>query len=168
MILKRFSERLALLERSRTVAIVGASANTTRPSYFVFSYLRTRGRLEPTPINPTIDSIDGVKAYPTLAAYAAERGAPDIVDVFRKPAEAPQVAREAVAAGAKALWFQYGVVNEEAIRIADEAGLDVVVDRCIKVESARFDGGLSIGGFNSGIVSARRFRPLEGAPASKP
>jgi uncharacterized protein len=168
VILKRFSERLALLERSRTVAIVGASANPTRPSYFVFSYLRTRGRLDPTPINPTIDAIDGVKAYPTLAAYAAERGAPDIVDVFRNPAEAPQVARDAVAVGAKAIWFQYGVVNDEAIRIADEAGLDVVVDRCIKVESARFDGGLSIGGFNSGILSARRFRPLEGLPAVKP
>jgi predicted CoA-binding protein len=161
VILRTPSQRLALLERSRTVAMVGASPNPTRPSYFVFSYLRTKGRLDVTPINPAIDAIDGVKAYPTLAAYAAERGAPDIVDVFRKPADAPQVAREAIAAGAKAIWFQYGVVNEEAIRLADEAGLDVVVDRCIKVESARFDGGLSIGGFDSGLVSSRRFAPLE-------
>jgi predicted CoA-binding protein len=113
-----------------------------------------------TPVNPSVEAIDGVKAYPTLAAYAAERGAPDIVDVFRRPAEAAQVARDAVAIGARAIWFQYGVINEEAIRIADQAGLDVVVDRCIKVESARFDGGLSVGGFDSGLVSSRRFAPL--------
>lgn len=156
MILQTPAERRALLDRSRTVAMVGASSNPSRPSYFVFSYLRTRGRLEITPINPTIQQIDGVRAYPSLAAYAAERGAPDIVDVFRKPEEAPQVARDAIAAGAKAIWFQYGVINDEAIRIADDAGLDVVVDRCIKVESARFDGGLALGGMNTGVLTARR------------
>jgi predicted CoA-binding protein len=107
-----------------------------------------------------------VRAYPSLAAYAAQRGAPDIVDVFRKPAEALAVTREAIAAGAKAIWFQYGVVNDEAIRLADEAGLDVVVDRCLKVESARLDGGLSIGGMNSGLISSRRFRPLGPGPRS--
>jgi predicted CoA-binding protein len=136
--------------------MVGASPNPTRPSYFVFSYLRTKGALDVSPINPAVTEIDGVKAYPTLAAYAAEHGAPDIVDVFRKPADAPQVVREAIAVRAKAVWFQYGVINDEAIRLADEAGLDVVVDRCIKVESARFDGGLSIGGLNSGLISSRR------------
>ena len=156
MILTTPAELLALLRRSKTVAIVGASPNPARPSYFVFSYLRTRGKLDVTPINPTVETIDGIKAYRNLAAYATERGAPDIVDVFRKPSDAPQVAREAIAAGAKAIWFQYGVINDEAIRLADEAGLDVVVDRCLKVEVARFDGGLSIGGFNSGIVSSRR------------
>ena len=156
MILETASERRALLDRSRTVAMVGASANPARPSYFVFSFLRTRGKLEVTPINPTIQAIDGVRAYPTLAAYAAEHGPPDIVDVFRRPEEAPHVAREAIATGAKAIWFQYGVVHEEAIRIADEAGLDVVVDRCIKVESARFDGGLALGGMNTGLVTAKR------------
>jgi predicted CoA-binding protein len=140
--------------------MVGASPNTTRPSYFVFSYLRTKGRLDVAPINPAIETLDGVKAYPSLAAYAAERGAPDIVDVFRRPVEAARVAREAIAIGARAIWFQYGVINDEAIRAADEAGLDVVVDRCIKVESARFDGGLSIGGFDSGLVSSKRFAPL--------
>jgi predicted CoA-binding protein len=156
MILDTAAQRRALLDRSRTVAMVGASATVTRPSYFVFSYLRTRGMLDVTPINPAIQAIDGVAAFPTLAAYTAERGAPDIVDVFRKPDDAPQVAREAVAAGAKAIWFQYGVINDEAIRIADEAGLDVVVDRCIKVESARFDGGLSLGGMNTGVLTAKR------------
>ena len=156
MILHTVSERRDLLARSKTVAMVGASANATRPSYFVFSYLRTKGRLDVAPINPALEAIDGVKAYPSLAAYAAQRGAPDIVDVFRKPAEAPQVAREAIAVGAKAIWFQYGVINEEAIALADAAGLDVIVDRCMKVESARFDGGLTIGGMNSGLISSRR------------
>lgn len=156
MILETAAERRALLDRSRTVAMVGASANAQRPSYFVFSYLRMRGRLAVTPINPALADIDGVAAYPTLDAYAKANGAPDIVDVFRKPGDAPQVVREAIAAGAKAVWFQYGVINDEAIRLADQAGLDVVVDRCIKVESARFDGGLAVAGMNSGIVTAKR------------
>jgi len=156
MILETAAERRALLDRSHTVAMVGASANVTRPSYFVFSFLRTRGKLDVTPINPKLSEIDGVRAFPSLAAYAAERGAPDIVDVFRRPDNAPQVARDAVAAGAKAIWFQYGVINDDAIRIADAAGLDVVVDRCIKVESARFDGGLALGGMNTGVLTAKR------------
>ena len=159
MILETISQRRDLLARSRTVAMVGASPNTTRPSYFVFSYLRTKGLLEVSPINPATPAIDGVRSYPTLAAYAAEHGAPDIVDVFRKASDAASVAREAIAVGAKSIWFQYGVINEEAIRLSDDAGLDVIVDRCIKVESARFDGGLSIGGLNSGLISARRAVP---------
>ncbi len=156
MILETAAERRELMDRSRTVAMVGASPNPTRPSYFVFSYLRTRGKFEVTPINPATAEIDGVKSYPSLAAYAAEHGAPDIVDVFRKADDAPQVAREAIAAGAKAIWFQYGVINDEAIRLADDAGLAVVVDRCIKVESARFDGGLSLSGMNTGVLTAKR------------
>jgi len=156
VILQTPSERRALLDRSHTVAMVGASPNHARPSYFVFSYLRTKGKLDVTPINPTTSEIDGVRAYPSLAAYAADHGPPDIVDVFRRPDDAPQVAREAIAAGAKAIWFQYGVINDEAIRLADEAGLDVVVDRCMKVESARFDGGLALGGVNTGLLTAKR------------
>ena len=166
MIVTTVAERRDLLARSQTVAMVGASANPTRPSYFVFSYLRTRGRMDIVPVNPTLAEIDGVRTYPTLAAYAAERGAPDIVDVFRRPAEALAVTREAIAVGAKAIWFQYGVINDEAIRLADEAGLAVVVDRCLKVECARLDGGLSIGGMNSGLISSRRFRPLGPGPRS--
>jgi predicted CoA-binding protein len=161
MILETVSQRRDLLARSKTVAMVGASPNQQRPSYFVFSYLRTKGMLAVSPINPTIAAIDGVRAYASLADYAAQNGAPDIVDVFRKPADAPQVVREAIAAGAKAVWFQYGVINDEAIALADRAGLDVVVDRCIKVESARFDGGLSIGGLNSGLISSKRAVPLK-------
>lgn len=164
MMLATVAARRALLERSRSVAMVGASANPLRPSYTVFSYLRTRGRFELAPINPTIREIDGVRAYPSLSAYAAERGAPDIVDVFRKPSELVELVKEAIAVGAKAVWFQYGVVNDEAIRLADEAGMDVVVDRCIKVESARFDGGLSTSGLNSGLITSRRLPLPSGRP----
>ncbi len=159
MILETIAQRRALLARSHTVAMVGASPTTTRPSYFVFSYLRTKGRMHVAPINPNAHDIDGIVAFVSLAAYAAVHGAPDIVDVFRRSSEAAAVAREAVAIGAKAIWFQYGVIDAEAIRIADDAGLDVVVDRCIKVESARFDGGLAVGGLNSGLITSRRIAP---------
>lgn len=156
MILATAAQLRELLSRSRTVAMVGASNNALRPSYTVFSYLRTQTPFDVTPINPTLEAIDGVRAYPSLDAYASERGAPDIVDVFRKPSEVVAVAREAIAVGAKVIWFQYGVVNEEAIALADAAGLSVVVDRCIKVEYARTCGGLSTAGLNSGTISSRR------------
>jgi predicted CoA-binding protein len=156
MIVDTVAKRRELLERSNTVAMIGASANPLRPSYTVFSYLRTMTPFDVTPINPALREIDGVQAYPSLAAYAQEHGAPDIVDVFRKPSEVVGVVREAIAAGAKAVWFQYGIINEEAIRIADEAGMDVVVDRCIKVEWARLSGGLSTSGLNSGLITSRR------------
>jgi uncharacterized protein len=136
--------------------MVGASANPLRPSYTVFSYLRTQSDYDVTPINPTIDRIDGVRAFASLGAYARERGTPDLVDVFRKPAEALGVVREAIELGVPAIWFQYGVVNPEAIALADEAGMSVVVDRCIKVEHARFRGGLSMSGLNSGVITSRR------------
>jgi predicted CoA-binding protein len=156
MIVDTVAKRRELLERSKTVAMIGASANPLRPSYTVFSYLRTMTPFDVTPINPTLSEIDGVKAYPSLTAYAQEHGAPDIVDVFRKPSEVVEVVREAIAVGAKAVWFQYGIINEEAIRMADEAGLAVVVDRCIKVEWARLSGGLSTSGLNSGLITSRR------------
>ena len=164
MILDTPLERYALLERAKTVAMVGASNNALRPSYTVFSYLRTATPYDVTPINPTIAAIDGVTAYPSLAAYAAAHGAPDIVDVFRKPAEVLAVVDEAIAVGAKAFWFQYGVVNDEAIAKADAAGLDVVVDRCMKVEYARFHGGLATAGLNSGIITSRRRPPVTPDP----
>lgn len=155
MILDSALKRRDLLDRVKRVAMVGASANPLRPSYFVFRYLLTHG-YEVAPINPAYAEIDGTRCFPSLEAYVRAGGAPDVVDVFRKPEDCPRVVREAVAAGAQAIWFQYGVINEEAIRIADEAGLTVVVDRCMKVEHARFDGGLSVAGFDSGVLSARR------------
>lgn len=156
MILNTVSARYDLIARSKTVAMVGASANPLRPSYTVFSYLRTRTPFDVSPINPALTEIDGIKAYPSLEAYAAEKDAPDIVNVFRKPSELVAVTRDAIDAGAKAIWFQYGVINGDAIKLADEAGLDVVVDRCLKVESARFNGGLSTNGLNSGLITSRR------------
>lgn len=133
MILTSAAERKALLERSATVAMVGASAKPDRPSHGVFAYLRAYG-YDVTPVAPNVDEIHGIKAYPNLTAYAAERGAPDIVDVFRKPSELLPIVDEAIAVGAKAIWFQLGVINEEAIDRADKAGLDVVVNKCMKVE----------------------------------
>ena len=156
MILATPAQRRDLLDRARSIALIGASSNPLRPSYTVFSYLRTQTGYAVAPINPTIESIDGVPAYPSLTAYAERQGPPDLVDVFRKPSELVPIIREAIAVGAKAMWFQYGVINDEAIRMADEAGMDVVVDRCIKVEYARFHSGLSVGGFNSGIITSRR------------
>lgn len=163
MILETAAERRALLDASHTVAIVGASADPNRASYFVFSYLRTRSSFAIAPVNPKLRELDGVRAYASLAEYAAVNGAPDIVDVFRRPAELLNVTREAIAVGAKALWFQYGLIDAEAIALADAAGLTVVADRCLKVETARFDGGLSLGGLNSGLITSKR-RPLRYAP----
>jgi uncharacterized protein len=159
VILTMPSQRRALLERSHTVAMVGASNNPLRPSYTVFSYLRTQTTFAIAPVNPRLQEIDGVRAFASLEDYAAANGPPDIVDVFRRPSELVAVVRDAIAAGAKAIWFQYGVVNEEAVKLADDAGLDVVVDRCMKVEYARFHGGLSTTGLNSGIITSRMQHP---------
>ncbi len=156
MILATVAQRQALLERAHSIAMVGASSNPLRPSFTVFSYLRTKGRYSVVPINPTLQAIDGIAAFASLRDYAAVHGAPDIVDVFRKPSEVLAVVDEAIAVGAKAIWFQYGVINDEAIARADAAGLDVVIDKCLKVESARFDGGLATSGLNSGVITSRR------------
>jgi predicted CoA-binding protein len=155
MILTTAQERRALLARAKTVCIVGASAQTTRPSYFVYRYLKTHG-FAVYPVNPRYESVDGDRCYSTLVACAADHGPPDVVDVFRKAEEAVAVVRDALAADAKGIWFQYGVINEEAIALADKSGLDVVYDRCMKVEHARFAGGLTIAGMNSGVITSRR------------
>ncbi len=156
MILTEFGERRALLARSASIAMVGASSDPLRPSYTVFSFLRTGEAFTVAPINPKLDEIDGIRAFASLTEYARVHGAPDIVDVFRNPASVLPVVDESIAIGARAIWFQYGVINEEAIARADAAGLDVVVDRCIKVEIARFTGRLATAGLNSGIISSRR------------
>jgi hypothetical protein len=156
MILTTPSQRRDLLAKTATIAMVGASNDPLRPSYTVFSYLRTQTPYVVTPINPTLAEIDGVAAFPSLQVYAAARGAPDLVDVFRRPSELVAIVREAIAIEAAAIWFQYGVINDEAIALADGAGMSVVVDRCIKVEQARFRGGLSTSGLNSGLITSRR------------
>lgn len=140
MIVATDADLRALLERSKTIAVVGASPNPARPSNGVFGALVRSGRYAVAPVTPAVAAIDGSATFPTLAAYAAANGAPDIVDVFRNAAAAPEVTRAAIAAGAKAVWFQLGVVNAEAVAAADAAGLFVVVDRCIKVDLARLLG----------------------------
>lgn len=146
-------ERFALLRRSRSVAIVGASNNPARASYFVATYLLSSSPYEVYFVNPMADEILGQPAYASLADLPV---VPDIVDVFRKHDDLPGVAQEAVEAGAKALWLQLGSWNEEAAAIAEGAGLSVVMDRCIKIEHARFHGGLHLAGFDTGVISSKR------------
>ncbi|MDH5287095.1 MAG: CoA-binding protein [Betaproteobacteria bacterium] len=143
-----------LLAQSRTIAVVGLSQHWYRPSYFAAKYLQEHG-YRVVPVNPTCDEVLGEKSYPTVAAIPFPV---DVVDCFRKPAEMPSLAREAVAKGAKVLWMQLGIRNEEATAIADAAGLDVVMDRCMKIEHGRILGGLNWAGVNTGVISARRPR----------
>jgi uncharacterized protein len=145
-----------LLRGVRTIAMIGASANPLRPSFTVFSYLRRQPEYDVTPINPTLEHITGIGAFASLEAYAARHGAPDVVDVFRRPSELISVVNDAIAVGAPAIWFQYGVLNDEAIALADAAGMTLVVDRCMKVEHARAAGSLSTSGLNSGVITSRR------------
>ncbi len=126
----------ALLERTRTIAVVGASPRPNRPSHRVFRALHGNARFAVTPIRPAVAEVAGVHAYPTLAAYAAAAGAPDLVDVFRAPEYAAAVTREAIAVGARAIWYQLGVASDAAIALADAAGLDIVVERCLMVDAA--------------------------------
>ena len=145
-----------ILAQTRTIAVVGLSANWYRPSYFAAKYMQDHG-YRIIPVNPTYTEVLGERCYPTIAAIP---GSVDMVDCFRKPGEIPPLAREAVAKGAKVLWMQLGIRNDEAARIASDAGLDVVMDRCMKIEHARIFGGLHWAGVNTGVVSSRRAMPL--------
>jgi uncharacterized protein len=146
-------ERLAILRRTRSVAIVGASPNPNRASYFVASYLRAESRYRLWFVNPTIDAVLGQSAYPALAGLPE---VPDVVDVFRNPHELKAVAEDAIAVGASVLWLQLGLWDEAVAERATEAGLEVVMDRCMKIEHARFKGGLHLVGFDTGVISSRR------------
>ena len=134
------------------IAVVGLSPNWYRPSYFAAKYMQDHG-YRIIPVNPNCDAVLGEKCYPSVSAIP---DAVDIVDCFRKPEEIPPLARDAVAKGARVLWMQLGIRNEEATRIAADAGLDVVVNRCVKIEHARIMGGLHWAGVNTGVISARR------------
>ena len=145
-----------ILTGSRVIAVVGLSANWYRPSYFAAKYMRDRG-YRIIPVNPAYTAVLDEPCYPNLRA--ARDGASvsiDIVDCFRKSADIPPIARDAVVIGAKVLWMQLGVRNDQAAKIALEAGLDVVMDRCVKIEHARILGGLNWAGVNTGVISARR------------
>ena len=149
-------QRLAILRRATTIAVVGASANPARASNFVLTYLLSSSAdYEVWPVTPNESSILGAQCYPSLAELP---GAPDAVDVFRRADQLPGVAREAVEAGAGAFWMQLGLHNDEAVEIAYSAGLDVVSNRCMKIEHARFHGGLHLAGFDTGVISSRRTR----------
>jgi uncharacterized protein len=141
-----------ILAQSRTIAMVGLSANWYRPSYFAAKYLQEHG-YRVIPVNPNYAEVLGERCYPSVTSIPDPV---DVVDGFRKPDEMPALAREAVAKGARVLWMQLGIRNDEAARIASDAGLDVVMDRCMKIEHARILGGLNWAGVNTGIVSARR------------
>ena len=145
-----------ILTRSRVIAVVGLSANWYRPSYFAAKYMRDHG-YRIIPVNPAYAEVMAERCYPDLVSASKAAGVPvDIVDCFRRPADIPPIARDAVALGAKVLWMQLGIRNEEAARIALDAGLDVVMDRCVKIEHARILGGLNWAGVNTGVISARR------------
>lgn len=143
-----------ILSTARTIAVVGLSANALRPSHFVAFYLQRHG-YRVIPVNPRETEVLGERSYASLRDIPAELHI-DVVDVFRAPDALPGIAEEAVAIGAGALWGQYGVVHPEATRIARAGGLDVVSDRCLKVEHARHLGGMHILGFNTGTITARR------------
>ena len=141
-----------ILTRYRTLAVVGLSANWYRPSYFAAKYMLDHG-YRIIPVNPTYPEVLGQRCHPDLESIPEKI---DIVDCFRKPNEMVALARSAVAIGAKVLWMQLGIRNDEAARIATDAGLDVVMDRCVKIEHARLMGGLNWAGVNTGVISARR------------
>ena len=144
-------QRIRILRRYRRIAMVGLSANPYRPSHFAAIYMKAAG-YEIFPVNPNEKEILG---RPT---YGALRDVPpplEIVDIFREPAAVPAIVEEAIEAGAKVIWMQLGVIHEAAAARALDAGLEVVMDRCVKIEHARFFGGLSIVGLSSGLISAK-------------
>lgn len=145
-----------ILATSRTIAIVGLSANWFRPSYFAAKYMIEHGYTV-IPVNPQYPEVLGQKCYASLREIP---GKVDIVDCFQKTERIVPLAEDAIAIGAKVLWQQIGVVNEEADRIARAAGLDSVMDRCVKIEHGRLFGGLNWVGVNTKVISAKRPRTL--------
>ena len=149
-------ERLRIIRSSKSVALVGVSANPIRSSNFVASYL-IRTDFVMYPVNPMYDEVLGMRCYPSLADLPET---PDIVDIFRREDQIPGVVEEAIAVGAKVVWFQLGLRHDEAARMALDAGLAVVQDRCLKIEHARFAGGLHLGGFDTGVITSKRRRAV--------
>jgi uncharacterized protein len=152
------ADRIRILERYKRIAIVGLSSNPFRPSHFAAIYLLAHG-YDITPVNPREKEVLGRKCYPSLVEAP---GPIQIVDIFRETAAVPEIVDQAIARGAKVIWMQLGVIHEEAAERARQAGHEVVMDRCMKIEHARFFGGLSTIGLNTGVISAqkRRFSSL--------
>jgi hypothetical protein len=145
-----------ILHENRVIAVVGLSANWYRPSFFAAKYMMEHGYTI-IPVNPAYKEVLGQKCYASLRDIP---GKVDIVDCFRKTEEIGPIAEDAIAIGAKVLWQQLGVKNEEAARKAEAAGLDSVMDRCVKIEHARLFGGLNWAGVNTKVISAKRPRWL--------
>ena len=141
-----------ILSTTKTIAIVGLSPKSERPSYFVGSYLKSEG-YRIIPVNPMAKEILGEKCYPDLLSIPEPV---DMVDVFRKPEDCVEVAKQAIQIGAKTLWLQLRVVNLEAAALAAAAGLNVIMDKCVKIEHGRYSGSLHWVGMNTEIISARR------------
>jgi len=153
--LERYQDPLAIqrvLNSAKTVAVVGLSGNPLRASNFVGFYLQRHG-YRVIPVNPRESEILGERSFATLREV---RVPIDIVNVFRAPAALPEIAADAVAIGAKCLWCQFGVINEEGARIAERGGLTVIMDRCIKVEHARYAGRMHWLGFNTQRITSVR------------
>ena len=147
---------LSVLNRYKRVAMVGLSANPNRPSYFAATYLRDYG-YEIFPVNPgqAGKEILGRLCYPDLASVPQPL---EVVDIFRNPEDVPPVVEEAIRLGAKVIWMQLGVIHLDAADKAKQAGLEVVMDRCMKIEHARFHGGLNFAGIRTNLISARKPR----------
>src|SRR5512140_550640 len=141
-----------ILAQAKVIAVVGLSAQWHRPSYFAAKYMQEHG-YRVIPVNPTYDTILGEKCFKSLRDIP---GKVDIVDCFRKSAEIPAIADDAIAIGARVLWMQLGVENAEARRKAEAAGLEVVENHCVKIEHGRFFGGLGWAGVNTKVISAKR------------
>jgi predicted CoA-binding protein len=154
----------AILRETRRIAMVGASPNWNRPSYFAMKYLQAKG-YRVIPVNPAAagQRILGEQVHATLADI---QGPVDMVDIFRNSQAAGPIVDEAIARGARIVWMQLGVRDDAAAARAEAAGLKVVMDRCPKIEFGRLTGALSWGGINSGIISSRRRRGLGKAAAS--
>lgn len=153
--LKRYQDPATiqrLLNTAKTIAIVGLSANELRASHFVGYYLLRHG-YRVIPVNPRETEILGEQSYPSLLDVPDRV---DVVDVFRAPDALPKIAKDAVTVNAGALWCQFGVINEEGVRIAEDGGLTLVVDRCLKVEHARYLGRMHWLGFNTQRITAVR------------
>jgi uncharacterized protein len=144
-----------VLGGTRTIAVVGLSADWFRPSYFAAKYMQEHG-YRIVPVNPKYKEILGETSYPDLKSIPFKV---DMVDVFRSSDACPPIAHDAVAIGAPTLWLQIGVISEEAKRIAEASGLTVVMDRCVKIEYARLFGGLNWFGVNTKVISAKRPLP---------
>ena len=145
-----------ILKENHTIAVVGLSANWHRPSYFAAKYLLDHG-YRVIPVNPRYQEVLGQRCYPSVSEIPEKV---DVVDIFRRAAEVPPLVEEAIAVGARVVWMQLGVVHEEAAARARQAGLDVVMDRCMKIEYARLFGGLNWVGVNTGVISSHRPRWL--------